>query len=772
MGIATSILDCSSNPLNPTDELGEELARTVVESPCPLRLSRLWSLQRECYSRMGQSAWSENLIPSFVTSNAFVARGTARLIAAALWDAHARGGERGLSGEPVYIVELGAGHGKLGYLVVEALLRMRALLPPAGAGAAANALPFCYVLTDSVDGNVRAMRAAPGASDWIAAGALDFAVCDVERDALDAPLELIVSGRALREPRHALFCIAKYVVSALTTDAFRVTGDGALAQARVALISPLAIDAAAAAEEGAEVPGEGVDTVVVAKPLAPEIISRLRYEWTYDAPCAADALPPPYAGDASLLSLVRAYAAGGSGGGTVTVPLGGLHLLRRVRALAGRAGALVLLGDKGTTTLSAALATGDPHIAAHGAVSVGVNFHALRAATTAAGGFSLCSPHADGFKVMMLAFPPGGVAAGGEVVAPFVEENGAHMAAAAAAAASVLEAAGKAVASYCSGVPPPPVDKPGDARAPVPQALLNTLLKGVATAGTALPVYPSSAFGAAGSAFAAATIALGGGASPQLPRVDPSPPATPTRGDVPYDLLDPYDSAVGGGRGGGDAGAWGGAWSRVRATSAHILGGAWLSPDDFSTLQRGARDECAAPSVALSLALLRLANHDSDVFLKFRSVLLDRGVLGTPNAAGSLEPSMRDLRSDIDRVFAAYYPLNPSKDVCFELARLLMALTEYGAALTLFAHSRAHCGQHHVTSHNEGLCFFHLGRFRDAARAFAESLAARPDYADADEWLERAQEAVRAEEDAVAGRGGGGGGHGAAVETEAFTPHV
>jgi hypothetical protein len=49
------------------------------------------------------------------------------------------------SAQPVYIVELGAGSGKLGYLVVEGLLRYRAFFPPFPEAAG---LPFRYVLTD------------------------------------------------------------------------------------------------------------------------------------------------------------------------------------------------------------------------------------------------------------------------------------------------------------------------------------------------------------------------------------------------------------------------------------------------------------------------------------------------------------------------------------------------------------------------------------------------------------------------------------------------
>jgi hypothetical protein len=108
--------------------------------------------------------------------------------------------------------------------------------------------------------------------------------------------------------------------------------------------------------------------------------------------------------------------------------------------------------------------------------------------------------------------------------------------------------------------------------------------------------------------------------------------------------------------------------------------------------------------------------------------------------------SKRGDQRDIDRVFAAYYPLQPSKDVCFELARLLMGLTEYAGALAFFARSRAACGPHHVTSHNEGICLFYLGRRDDASSELVVHLLVHDD--------EAARRAEGPDEAALIGHGG------------------
>lgn len=53
----------------------------LIGSPAtPLRDSLLWSLQSAFYSSLQIRAWSEAIVPNFVTSNAFIAHTYARVI--------------------------------------------------------------------------------------------------------------------------------------------------------------------------------------------------------------------------------------------------------------------------------------------------------------------------------------------------------------------------------------------------------------------------------------------------------------------------------------------------------------------------------------------------------------------------------------------------------------------------------------------------------------------------------------------------------------------
>lgn len=187
MGTAASIFDCAVNPLSPMAEdtkegSGEDL---VLEANVPLRSSLLWSMQRDFYDSRGINAWADGTVPNFVTSNSFIARSYARFILAVLKDvfqpspagASAASTSSGGVREPVYILELGAGHGKLGYLIVECLLRYRAFFPHTS-----HAFPFKYIISDAVFSLPAIWSQHPSLKEFVELGVIDFAHFDAEKD--------------------------------------------------------------------------------------------------------------------------------------------------------------------------------------------------------------------------------------------------------------------------------------------------------------------------------------------------------------------------------------------------------------------------------------------------------------------------------------------------------------------------------------------------------------------------------------------------------------
>lgn len=85
-----------------------------------------------------------------------------------------------------------------------------------------------------------------------------------------------------------------------------------------------------------------------------------------------------------------------------------------------------------------------------------------------------------------------------------------------------------------------------------------------------------------------------------------------------------------------------------------------FGPENFSTLQRCVKEETPHPSLKLALAIIRLAQHDADVFYKFKQTLIDR----VPFASEKLQT---DIFRDVLLVYEHYYPLQKSKDVAFEV---------------------------------------------------------------------------------------------------------
>ena len=95
--------------------------------------SELWDIQRAWYESSALEAYKSSALPHWISSNSYIAARYANMCIAYAqdcWGSRSGGaavsadGEAGM--EPIHIVELGAGHGKLGFLVLTHLVRMRA----------------------------------------------------------------------------------------------------------------------------------------------------------------------------------------------------------------------------------------------------------------------------------------------------------------------------------------------------------------------------------------------------------------------------------------------------------------------------------------------------------------------------------------------------------------------------------------------------------------------------------------------------------------------
>lgn len=329
----------------------------------PLSESQLWATQRAYFEAQGPRAWASGAVPSYVTNHTYLARAYAEVIAG--FAVSGAGAPEAL--RPLYLVELGAGAGRLGHGIVRALRSFPEL-------AAAGWRPV-YVLTDVSRANLAWWRDHPALRPLFDAGLLDLAHFDVERD---HQLVLERSGRVLspQQPAGRLVVIANYVFDSVRHDAFVADDDG---------LAELLVD-----DRGVIGDADGFRA------------AELRYRAVEVEPARRYADPVW----ARVLDGYRDQVRGAFG-----FPSGALAGLDRLRALT-VGPMLVISADKGGSRLDEVVVDGGPGAAVHGSVSFAVNYHAIGAWATAHGGTWMHPEHRHR-AIEVCAFVVGGGALAG-----------------------------------------------------------------------------------------------------------------------------------------------------------------------------------------------------------------------------------------------------------------------------------------------------------------------------------------------------------------------
>lgn len=130
---------------------------------------------------------------------------------------------------------------------------------------------------------------------------------------------------------------------------------------------------------------------------------------------------------------------------------------------------------------------------------------------------------------------------------------------------------------------------------------------------------------------------------------------------------------------------------------------------------------------------MKLGDWDPDVFYKFRDVILDQ----SPSCGSKLR---RDIQRGIPRLWTNYYKLENDKDIAFEIGRFFYGIRDFKNALKYYQTSHDAIGQHHVTYHNMGLCYYSMAEYEAAFDCFEKSLALSPTYEKARTWKNRVLE--------------------------------
>lgn len=324
----------------------------LLEADKPLSQSLLWHIQRRYFLREGMAAWQNDVVPSDISCNPVMAHAYSQMVLAVLRDYAA---ENALSpDEPIYMIELGAGSGRLGYHFLQQFDGRFANSP-------FSKFQFKYVLTDFVPKIISFWQNHPRLHPWVAAGKLDFALFDVTDM---RPLTLQHSGLTLTPDRfvNPVILIANYFFDSIPQDSF-VVADGVLCQNLLSLYYPH--------------PSPNLDDPLVWNGL------QLAYE--------AIPLERPYATSPIYNDILAAYETA-LPDSAITFPNIGLDCLRFWQAQTNNR-LFLLSADRGTTHFNDLAGQDDPLPNLHGSFSLMVNYHAIGEFAARTGGKMLHPPH-------------------------------------------------------------------------------------------------------------------------------------------------------------------------------------------------------------------------------------------------------------------------------------------------------------------------------------------------------------------------------------------
>ena len=313
------------------------------------RFSRsiLWKLTRDFYHQKGLGAWDTGTVPSYVTSNPYIAQTYANIVMTFLKDCLAPPAEGAAEGtavidpaHPIYIVELAAGHARFSYLFLKKFfaLKDRSKL---------KALDVRFVMTDFTETNVRSWEQQPLFKEFLDRGVLEFALFDLEND---SAIRLVRGGGKLSKStvKNPMVVLGNYIFDTLTSDYFRVE-NGRINEGLITTRGP------ASHEPDLSVP---------------EIMSQFNINFEY-RPLTS----PDYYEDALYNQILAGYGQRLTDT-TVVFPVGPLSALRRLLDISSNR-LFVLSSDKGYTHEDELFYLSGQHIQFHGSISLMVNYHAM-----------------------------------------------------------------------------------------------------------------------------------------------------------------------------------------------------------------------------------------------------------------------------------------------------------------------------------------------------------------------------------------------------------
>ncbi len=320
-----------------------EINNFEIETSTRFSESIIWQLNRDFYEEKGISAWSDDIVPHHMTSSASVGKTYAELIFAFLKDLAAKGKRN----EVVYILELGAGHGRLAFHILK---RLQSLL-----NCTEEQLPpFCYVLSDIVEGNLSFFQDHPQLQYYFEKGVLDLSYFDafVSEEIFLRKAQKTIHSKDLKSP---IIAIANYFFDSIPNELF--------------FIQDKEVSSCSVAINASEDP-KGMTTE--------RLIKNMKLTYSRSA-----SKLPIY--EESLLNDILEDYRHQLSETYLFFPSLAMKCLQHLKELSG-AGLVLLTMDKGFHELHNLKSKQEPEIITHGSFSLWVNYHALNAYCSRQGG--------------------------------------------------------------------------------------------------------------------------------------------------------------------------------------------------------------------------------------------------------------------------------------------------------------------------------------------------------------------------------------------------
>lgn len=339
-------------------------AMVFIEEKQRMSTSILWKLQRAAYCQFGPQAWSHKGVPFYVTSNPYTVRQYAHIVLGYLRDCMVPGAATPLDpSQVVYILDLGAGTGRFGFLFLKTLHELLSL-------PVLRKINICYIMTDISEQNLTFLQEHPYLQPFIKEGFLDFAYYHHEQKELLYLLKRkkILSTESLINP---LILIGNYFFDTIPQDLFRVK-DHRLEEGRISISVP---------EKKEFGPLDSNNPVLI-----PHMICRYDYVPIKN--------PNDYYAHFPILNdLLKMYMQEFDQI-PFLFPIGAFQSIRYFSELS-RGHFLLIAGDQGVGTKSQIAKSGEPKISLHGTFSIPVNYHLIAMYFRAHAGIGLLAQFPD-----------------------------------------------------------------------------------------------------------------------------------------------------------------------------------------------------------------------------------------------------------------------------------------------------------------------------------------------------------------------------------------